>query len=35
MGRAMNLQPVGDQHGEGFPIFDLNASQVDALTGEE
>ena len=21
-----NLQPVGDQHGEGFPIFDLNAS---------
>ena len=27
-----NLQPVGDQNGEGFPIFDLNASQVDALT---
>ena len=35
MGRAVNPQPVGDQHGEGFPIFDLNVSQVDALTGEE
>ena len=31
MGRAGNLQPVGTEHGEGFPIFDLNASQVDVL----
>ena len=23
---------MGAEHGEGFPIFDLNASQVDALT---
>ena len=27
-----NLHPMGAEHGEGFPIFDLNASQVGALT---